>query len=109
MADLIFQEKRTAYIEKQEEPCKHYPKDNQGNIGFASCCRTSLWYQLMSRINCTIAQLEDLMDANINYSNNNNENTNLKGNFNLEGVLQLYNDKQSKKKHFILHFILHFI
>ena len=60
-----------------DDNCKTYPEDNAGDIIFADCCKTSLWYYLKPKINCTIAVMRDLIGNVINIENNNNNNNNI--------------------------------
>ena len=46
----------STYLNKEEEPCRHYSVDS-----FISCCKSKLWDNLRSSINCTIAELKNII------------------------------------------------
>ena len=55
-AVMTLKEVDSTFLNKDEEPCRHYSKDS-----FVLCCKNKLWENIPSSINCTISEMNTLI------------------------------------------------
>ena len=66
MSDLSIRETQTILMNRESFPCKNYVINTQQhnqNPEFVDCCITNLWFNLQSRVNCSVPGLSAIFQS----------------------------------------------